>query len=76
VPDISLPLLGHNGGPALDTDKPDAEYNWRLFCWRRAHRAVWKSPPRDIVLSRLARAKELGMTYREYTLQILDKGRY
>ena len=76
VPDTSLPLLGHNGGPPLEAEKPDADYNWRLFCWRRAHKAVWKTPPRDILLSRLARARELGLTYREYMLERFDKGRY
>ena len=32
--------------------------------------------PREIALSRLARAEELGMSYREYTLEIMERGRY
>jgi hypothetical protein len=39
-------------------------------------KAAWKTPPREIALRRLARAEELGMTYREYTLEILEHGRY
>ena len=48
----------------------------RLYLWRRAHRRAWKTPPREIALRRLARAEELGMTYREYTLEILERGKY
>ena len=64
---------GHNGGPPLDDD---ANASWRLWCWRRAHKHAWKTPPREIALRRLARAEELGMTYREYALEILERGRH
>ncbi|MDB5401225.1 MAG: hypothetical protein JWQ55_3243, partial [Rhodopila sp.] len=47
-----------------------------LFCWRKAHRSAWKTPPREIALRRLERAEALGMTYREYTLEILERGRF
>jgi len=71
--DASLPGapfgIGHNGGPPLD---PGA--SWRAFCWRKAHKRAWKTPPREIALARLARAEELGMTYHEYTAVILDTG--
>ena len=63
--------IGHNQGPPLD---PDA--GWRLYCWKQAHAAAWKTPPREIAMARLKRAEELGMTYREYTAVILDKGVY
>jgi hypothetical protein len=57
---------GDNGGPPLDPDTPeDPDASWRLFCWRKAHRAAWKTPPREIALRRLQRAEQLGMTYRE-----------
>jgi hypothetical protein len=68
-------LLGHNGGPPLEPDDP-AEAGWRAFCWRKAHRAAWKTPPREIALRRLERAEALGMTYHEYTLEIMERGRY
>lgn len=64
-----LPGLGHNGGPPLDPGAP-----WRLFCWKKAHRAAWKTPPREIALARLARAEALGMSYREYAALLLDRG--
>ena len=61
--------IGHNGGPPLD---PDA--GWRLYCWKKAHARAWKTPPREIALARLARARALGMTYLEYTAILLDRG--
>jgi hypothetical protein len=71
--------LGHNGGPPLE-DEPDppdpAGASWRLWCWKRAHKRAWKTPPREIALRRLARAQALGMTYRDYTLEILERGRH
>jgi len=42
----------------------------------RLHKRAWKTPPREIALRRLARAEALGLTYRQYTLEILERGRY
>lgn len=67
------PALGHNGGPPLDPD--DGGASWRLHCWRKARKAAWRVP-REVALSRLERAEALGMTYREYTLEIMERGRY
>ncbi len=69
----SPPKAGHNGGPPLEEHDPGA--SWRLWCWRRARKRAW-SAPREVALRRLARAEELGMTYREYTLEILERGRH
>ncbi len=69
IPAFALPGLGHNRGPPLDPG-----VHWRAFCWRKAHAAAWKTPPREIALARLARAEALGMTYREYTAVLLDRG--
>jgi hypothetical protein len=71
-------LIGHNGGPPLDPEPEDdpGAASWRLWCWRRAHKRAWKTPPREIALRRLERAEQLGMTYREYTLEILERGRH
>jgi hypothetical protein len=63
------PGIGHNRGPPLD---PGAD--WRRFCWKKAHATAWKTPPREIALARLARARGLGMTYRQYTAVLLDEG--
>ncbi|HEY3848109.1 MAG TPA: hypothetical protein VGL95_13465 [Acetobacteraceae bacterium] len=35
---------------------------------------AWKTPPREIALRRLALAEAAGMTYRQYTLEILERG--
>jgi hypothetical protein len=65
------PAIGHNGGPPLEDRVAN---DWSHYCWRRAHKKAWKTPPREIALRRLARAEELGMTYKEYTAIILDRG--
>jgi len=67
------PGIGHNGGPPLDDD---ADGSWRLFIWRKAHKKAWKTPPREIALRRLERAEALGMSYRDYTLEIMERGRH
>jgi hypothetical protein len=64
--------IGHNGGPPLHEFDADG----KLLLWRRAHRKAWKTPPREVALRRHARAEERGMTYREYTLEILERGRH
>jgi hypothetical protein len=63
--------IGDNGGPPLDPEE-----SWRHWCWKRAHKRAWKTPPREIALRRLANAEALGMTYRDYTLEILERGRF
>jgi hypothetical protein len=65
----------HNGGPPLDDDE-DKTASWRSWNWRRAYRKAWKTPPREIALRRLARAEALGMTYRDYALEIMERGKY
>ena len=72
---MTPPGTGHNGGPPIE-DPPDEGEVWRLFCWRKAHKKAWKTPPREMALRRLARAEELGMTYKEYTLEIMERGKY
>lgn len=67
--------IGDNGGPPLD-DTPDADGGWGGWAWRRAHRRAWKTPPPEIALRRLARAEALGLSYRAYTLEIIERGRY
>ena len=67
--------LGHNGGPPLEDEDPGA-VSWRSYVWRRAHKRAWKTPPPEVALRRLARAEELGMSYHEYTLEILERGRF
>jgi hypothetical protein len=68
---------GHNGGPPLEQ-----AHEWgngpvkRYFDWKAAHRAAWKSVPYEIALMRARRAAKLGLTYEEYSLEIMERGRY
>jgi hypothetical protein len=62
--------IGHNGGPPLDPGE-----SFRHFVWKKKVKQAWRAPP-EIALRRLARAEALGMTYRAYTLEILERGRY
>ena len=41
-----------------------------------AHRKAWKPASRDVALMRLERAERVGLTYEEYTLEILERGRH
>jgi hypothetical protein len=69
-----LPLsewLGHNNGPAWDE-----ELLFREFCWNKAHREAWTPPTQEIGIRRAKKAEALGLTYREYVLEIMERGRY
>lgn len=61
--------IGHNQGPPWSTA-------YQLHCWKKASAAAWKTPDKLILERRLKRAKELGMTYREYVLEILERGKH
>jgi hypothetical protein len=67
---------GHNGGPPLDDLLPE----WgegpigNYFSWKAAHRAAWKTIPTEIAIRRAHKAAALGLTYEEYTLEILERG--
>jgi hypothetical protein len=67
--------LGDNGGPPI-TEAPDPGRAWRLHCWRVALEAAWAPPPPEVVIRRVKRAKAVGVTYHQYTLEILERGRY
>ena len=70
---------GDNGGPALDDDE-GPEWGdgdpYVYFNWKAAHRKAWKPASRDMALFRLEKAEALGLTYEEYTLELLERGRY
>lgn len=71
--------IGHNGGPPLENEH---EPEWgrkgsgNYFSWKAAHAAAWSNIPRETMLRRLDKAEHLGLTYEEYTLEILERGRY
>lgn len=70
--------LGHNGGPPLDDHVPE----WGVggigtyFSWRAASEAAFKSVPAETAIRRARKAEALGLSYREYQLEILERGRY
>ena len=70
---------GHNGGPPLDEEHTPEWGNGGIgnyFYWKAAHRAAWKNPSPGIVAFRIRKAERLGLTYEEYTLEILERGRH
>ena len=77
--DEQIASTGHNGGPEI-TDEHVPEWgsdgigNW--FYWKAAYNKVHKNVSRDIALFRVAKAERLGLTYEEYTLEILERGRH
>jgi hypothetical protein len=72
----TLPLT--NGGPPLDDDPRP----WgtgkvgNFFVWAAAVDKAYNDVPYDIAVMRVRRAHALGLTYREYTLEILERGIY
>lgn len=74
----SLPL-GHNGGPPLDdAHVPEWGANGigNYFEWKAATYAAYHDIPVEIAIMRARRAAALGLTYEEYTLEILERGRF
>jgi ribosomal protein S18 acetylase RimI-like enzyme len=70
---------GHNGGPPLDEEHTPEWGNdgiGNFFYWKAAHRAAWHSTLPAIVSFRIQKAGRLGLTYEEYTLEILERGRH
>jgi hypothetical protein len=70
---------GHNGGPPLD-DEHVPEWGrggiGNYFSWKAAHRQAWRNLAPELMLNRLRRAERIGLTYEEYTLELLERGRY
>ena len=69
-----------NGGPPLDDDDtytPPWGRNGigRYFEWRDAKKRAFDAPF-DIAKLRAQRAALIGLTYDEYVLEILERGRY
>lgn len=66
-----------NGGPPLDDDAPPWGRNGigRYFEWAAAKKKAFDAPS-DIARLRARRAAMIGLTYEEYVLEILERGRY
>jgi hypothetical protein len=70
---------GHNGGPPLDDTHTPEWGNGGIgnyFYWKAAHRRAWHDTSPGIVSFRIQKAGGLGLTYEEYTLEILERGRH
>ena len=65
------PGIGHNGGPPLDSVG-----TFRAYAWKRAAARSWRKVPHPVMMRRLKLATAAGLTYREYTLEILERGHY
>ena len=70
--------IGHNGGPPLREKRHVPPWGrggiGTYFFWKKAHRAAWRPASHDILVSRQEKAERLGLTYEEYTLEILERG--
>ena len=75
--DVSDPSRLSNNGPPLDDDGPPWGRNGigHYFEWEAARKAAFDAPW-AITIMRARRAAALGLTYDEYTLEILERGRY
>ena len=77
----SRPLTGpgHNGGPPLE-DEHLPEWGrggaFTYFAWKSARAEVWKKVPWETMIRRARKAEAIGLTYEEYTLELLERGRY
>lgn len=54
-------MIGHNGGPSVAAGE-----SWRLTCWRKARADLLPTLPIEVVRTRVARARALGLDYRTY----------
>jgi hypothetical protein len=66
-------MLGHNNGPPIG-DITDVGGLMRQYCWRKAHKKAWRTPPIEIVKLRYQAAAQLGLSYRDYTAILMDRG--
>ena len=71
--------MGHNGGPPLD-DPHVPEWGSKgignYFVWKAAVANAFDKVPDAVAIRRAKKAISLGLTYREYSIEILERGRY
>ncbi len=71
---VVIPLsdwLGHNNGPDILESLLFKE--WR---WRRAQAEAFAPPDAETGARWARKAEELGLSYREYRLELLERGRH
>jgi hypothetical protein len=70
--------MGHNGGPPLDDHVPE----WGVggignyFDWKAAADRAFNALPPETAIRRAKAAQSLGLTFREYQLEILERSRF
>ena len=63
--------IGHNNGPDW------FEYAlYVAYCWKKAYAKAWTPPSQEIAVRRAKKAEALGLSYREYALEIMERGRF
>lgn len=67
---LVLEMLGHKGGPPLDTAS-----NWAGFCWRKAAKKARRAAPREVLAIRRRRAAALGLDDATFAAVLSDCGR-
>ena len=71
---VVIPLsewLGHNNGPDILENLLVKEW-----LWTRARQAAFAPPNRETGVRWARKAEELGLTYAEYRLELLERGRH
>ena len=71
---VVIPLsqwLGHNNGPDILENLLFKE--WR---WRKAQQEAFTPPDAETGARWARKAEELGLTYKEYRLELLERGRH
>ncbi|MEM9582651.1 MAG: hypothetical protein AAGA08_06010 [Pseudomonadota bacterium] len=56
-----MSLLGHNNGPTME-----AGFAWRKHSWAKARKDLLPTLPIEVLRTRVARAKSLGLPYKTY----------
>lgn len=67
-------MLGHNNPPATPDPTPDYA-GMRYYAWKKAHRAAFRAPSVQQMKIRTERANAVGLTYKDFTATLLDRGR-
>jgi len=56
-----MAMIGHNGGPSTEPGE-----RWRRHCWTAARAELLPTLPLEVLRTRVARAKDLGLDYKTY----------
>lgn len=62
--------IGHNNGPSMTPG-----FGFRKHVWAKARKELLRTVPLEIVRTRMARAKELGLAYPQYASVLTGTGR-